>query len=235
MVGGPIAALAIIVLNFGLPLAPSRPDSGPRRNAVAVNFSAVKEMPMMKKHFGLLGLSLSAVALICSGCGGSSAKVAGVVPVTGVVTFQGAPVQGASVTFYPDGPGGRAAAGTTDAQGKYQLTTLNANDGATPGKYKVMVSKMETSGLGATMTQEEQTKYLEQHGSPPPTETKNVLPQQYSDVTATPLTATVADGDKNEFNFDLQGPPGGAAPAAGGAVPTGGHAVPPPGGTPPPP
>lgn len=189
----------------------------------------------MKKQFFVASLCLSAFALISAGCGGGTAKVSGVVPVSGVVTFQGAPVQGANLTFYPDGPGGRAAAGTTDAQGKFQLTTLNANDGAKPGTYKVMVSKMETSGPGATMTQEEQTKYLEQHGSPPPTETKNALPQQYSSVTTTPLTATVADGGKNEFNFDLQGASGGAAPAAGGGAPTGGHVVPPPGGTPPPP
>ena len=80
-----------------------------------------------------------------------------------------------------------------------ELTTLNAKDGAKPGTYKVMISKMETSGLGATMSQEEQTKYLEQHGSPPPTETKNVLPPQYAEVTTTPLTATVKDGDKNEL------------------------------------
>lgn len=148
----------------------------------------------------------------------------------------GSPVTGANVTFYPDGAGGQAAAGTTDAQGKYELTTLNANDGAKPGTYKVMISKMETSGLGATMSQEEQTKYLEEHGSPPPMETKNALPAQYADVTTTPLTATVKDGDGNEFNFDLQGAAGGAAPAASGdAAATGGNAVPPSGGTPPPP
>jgi hypothetical protein len=197
-------------------------------------------MPTMKRQFFLASLCLSALALISVGCSGGAAKVAGVVPVTGAVTFQGAPVVGANVTFYPDGAGGRAAAGTTDAQGKYQLTTLSANDGAKPGTYKVMVNKMEVSGPGATMSQEEQTKYVEQHGSPPPTETKNALPQQYAEVTTTPLTATVADGGKNEFNFDLQGAPGGAAPggaapAASGAAPTGGNVVPPSGGTPPPP
>ena len=180
------------------------------------------------KHFFLLSLCVSAIALVSAGCGGKTASVEGVVKTSGVVTLQGAPVAGASVTFYPDGAGGQAAAGTTDAQGKYELTTLNAKDGAKPGTYKVMVSKMETSGLGATMSQEEQYKYLEQHGSPPPTETKNALPQQYADITTTPLTATVRDGDKNEFNFDLQGAAGGAAPAAGGAAPTGGNVVPPP-------
>jgi len=195
----------------------------------------------MKKLFFLASLCLSALALLSAGCGGSG-EVEGVVPVSGAVTFQGAPVQGANVAFSPDGAEGRAAAGTTDAQGKYQLTTLNANDGAKPGNYKVMISKMETSGAGATMSQEEQTKYLEQHGSPPPTEIKNALPQQYAEATTTPLTATVKDGDKNEFNFDLQGTPAGAVPVAGGAAPgargktsPGGHFVPPAGGTPPPP
>jgi hypothetical protein len=186
------------------------------------------------KHVSLLtSLCACALAVVVAGCN-KTASVKGVVKTSGVVTFQGAPVAGASVTFYPDA-GGQAAAGTTDAQGKYELTTLNANDGAKPGTYKVMISKMETSGLGATMSQEEQTKYVEEHGSPPPMATKNALPAQYAEVTTTPLTATVKDGDMNEINFDLQGAAGGAAPAAGGAAASGGHAVPPPGGTPPPP
>ena len=191
----------------------------------------------MKNIFLLMGPCACALAIVVAGCS-KTASVEGVVKTSGVVTWQGAPVAGASVTFYPDGASGQAAAGTTDAQGKYELTTLNARDGAKPGTYKVMISKMEASGPGATMTQEEQTKYLEQHGSPPPTEVKNALPQQYAEVTTTPLSATVKDGDKNEFNFDLQGAAGGPAAggaAAGGAAASGGHAVPPSGGTPPPP
>lgn len=193
----------------------------------------------MKHFFVLMSSCACALAIVVAGCS-KTASVEGVVKTSGVVTWQGAPVAGASVTFYPDGAGGQAAAGTTDAQGKYELTTLNAKDGAKPGTYKVMISKMEASGPGATMSQEEQTKYLEQHGSPPPTEVKNILPQQYAEVTTTPLTATVKDGGVNEINFELQGAAGGtaasgAAAAAGGAAATGGHAIPPPGGTPPPP
>lgn len=139
-----------------------------------------------------------------SGCGPRSPKAEGVVPVAGVVTSGGKPVAGATVTFYPDSPDGRAAAGTTDAQGKFRLTTLSADDGAKPGTYKVMVSKIEVTGVGATMSQDEQYKYLEQHGSPPPAESKNVLPELYANLTSTPLTATVKDGG-NDFQFDLNG------------------------------
>jgi hypothetical protein len=154
------------------------------------------------------------IACLSAGCAKSSSKAEGVVPASGVVTLDGASVAGATVTFYPDGGAGKAAAGSTDAQGKFQLTTLNANDGAKPGTYKVMVSKIETTGPGATMSQEEQYKYLEQHGSPPPTESKNVLPEQFAEVTTTTLTATVSESGPNDFKFDLRGAPSGT-PAAG--------------------
>lgn len=156
------------------------------------------------------------IACVSSGCAKNGAKVEGVVPASGVVTMQGTPVDGASVTFYPEGTG-QAAAGTTDAQGKFQLTTLNANDGAKPGTYKVMVSKIQVTGVGANMSQEEQYKYLEQHGSPPPNESKNVLPEQFANVTTTTLTATVSESGPNEFKFELQGAAGGAS--AGGPQP----------------
>lgn len=151
---------------------------------------------------------LAAAACLALGCGPKTARVEGVVPVSGVVTSGGTPVSGASVTFFPDGAGGRAAAGTTDAQGRFELTTLIAKDGAKPGKYKVLIAKTEVTGIGANMSQEEQTKYLEQKGAPPPTETKNLLPPHYGDATKTPLNATVKQGEKNEFTFDLSGAAG---------------------------
>ena len=161
-----------------------------------------------------ISLSLAAViAAMTLGCNKGPAAVEGVVPVSGVVSFQGAPVAGASVTFFPE-VGGQAAAGTTDSQGKYQLTTLNPNDGAKPGTYKVMVSKIERTGIGATISQEEQYKYLEQHGSPPPSESKNVLPELFANVTTTPLTATVQESGPNQFDFALQEGGGGNAPVS---------------------
>lgn len=44
--------------------------------------------------------------------------------VTGVITLDGQPLADADVTFQPEGEG-RAAVGTTDSQGHYELVYLN--------------------------------------------------------------------------------------------------------------
>ena len=75
-----------------------------------------------------------------AGCSGSSGSV-GCVAVSGTVTFKGAPVDGANVTFTPQGTGLRAAFGTTDSSGRFSLTTLKPGDGAMAGLYSVTIAK----------------------------------------------------------------------------------------------
>lgn len=66
--------------------------------------------------------------------------------VSGVVTLDGKPLPGASVTFYPEGPG-QAAACTSDAQGRYRPETGN-NQGVYNGKYTVTVTKLDIPNTG---------------------------------------------------------------------------------------
>ena len=82
----------------------------------------------------LFGCAL--LVLFLSGCGGGSK--AGTYPVTGVVTFKGEPLPNAAVTFFP--VQGRPAAGMTNAQGEYFLSTFAAGDGAMSGTYSVTVA-----------------------------------------------------------------------------------------------
>ena len=103
---------------------------------------------------------------VCVGCGRDAATIKGLVKVTGTVTYQSKPVDGATVTFSPVS-GGRAAGGRTDAGGKFQLTTLNAGDGAPPGKYKVAVSKTENLGPESQMTAEDMAKMVAGGKGPP--------------------------------------------------------------------
>ena len=82
-------------------------------------------------------------ALFCVGCGGSkSGSRAELVPAAGVVTYNGEPVADATLEFRSatDVPNSLAA-GQTDAEGKFILTTDRPNDGALPGSYKVVVKK----------------------------------------------------------------------------------------------
>jgi hypothetical protein len=70
-----------------------------------------------------------------SGCGGSK-----LVPVEGIVTLDGKPVEGATVVFLPDGASGRPAQGLTASDGRFHLSTVSEK-GAGPGDYKVVVTK----------------------------------------------------------------------------------------------
>jgi hypothetical protein len=91
-------------------------------------------------RFGLL----IAVGLICcAGCGTSD-----FVPVSGVVTLDGKPVEGASVIFHRlEGEGQSAFAGT-DASGAFVLKTEDL-PGAWIGNYEVAVRKVRTEGFPA--------------------------------------------------------------------------------------
>lgn len=119
-------------------------------------------------------------------------------PVTGSVTYNGQPVEGATVTFMAGASGGRGAVGTTDASGKFQLTTFEAGDGAIPGAYKVKIAKT----VGGAPTAEGGEIMAPPTGGPPTSEEKDELPVKYKDESTSGLTADVKDGD-NDFPFEL--------------------------------
>ena len=82
------------------------------------------------------------LVVLCAGCGHGS----GPVPVRGVVKVEGQPVANAAVVFVAQDPGGRDAYGSTDANGVFRLTTTNPDDGALPGKYKVVIQPAGQGG-----------------------------------------------------------------------------------------
>lgn len=103
---------------------------------------------------------LCAAPLIFWGCGGDSSDGRGTVMVTGVVKYNGTPVENATVTLVPEaavGPAGtrKGAFGRTAKDGTFKLITFKPGDGALPGKYKVMVSKFEASVGNGTEDSEE--------------------------------------------------------------------------------
>lgn len=143
---------------------------------------------------------LTALSLLI-GCG-SEPELDGTTAVTGTVTHNGTPVEGATVTFSPTGEG-RAASGITDAEGRFKLTTLAADDGAMPGVYSVAISKTSVQGA---MTVEESEAYLQKHNQAPPAPvTKELLPVKYKNPAQSGLSATVNEGGENDFTFDLAG------------------------------
>ena len=101
--------------------------------------------------------------------------------VTGVVTLDGKPVGGASVTFYP--ADGRSSSGFTDVDGNYELSQTTDRKGAAPGEYKVTVFQDEVDALEAGGENFE-------------------LPVKYADKKKTDLTETVELGS-NEIDLEL--------------------------------
>lgn len=129
-------------------------------------------------------LAWGLLSVACLGCGGGGPVTH---PVTGTVTYHGQPVVGAQVMFTSDA--GRAAEGTTDAEGKFTLTTFKPGDGALAGVHHVTVVKMETIPS-------------KDPNNPYGAGAKSVLPARYANPKESPLQETVGAA-KNEFNFVL--------------------------------
>jgi hypothetical protein len=98
-----------------------------------------------------------ALAVLClSGCGSSDGyKLA---PVSGTITLDGQPLAGASVSFQPTGGGatpGPGSAAVTDAGGKYELKTAEAEGrpGAVVGAHVVRITGVQDQRDAADDTQ----------------------------------------------------------------------------------
>src|SRR5436309_2229687 len=86
----------------------------------------------------------AALVIAVAGCGGGGNKA---VPVKGKVTLDGAPISLASVVFLPNREGSILAQAVTNQQGDFELTTYQPNDGALPGEYRVVVTKLDEAPL----------------------------------------------------------------------------------------
>jgi hypothetical protein len=83
---------------------------------------------------------LVALVSMASGCGDGPALV----PAAGIVTLDGKPLEGATLSFVPAAGNAESTAGSdvTGPQGNFQMT-FNGRAGLAPGKYRVLISKTE--------------------------------------------------------------------------------------------
>ncbi len=131
--------------------------------------------------------------LMLTSCGGNKGGPA-TVKVTGTVTLNGAPIDGATVLFTPDigsNDGRLASQAATDSEGRFALTTHvgggKFKSGIVPGKYVVAITKLDTTATKNTFL--------------PP---KNLLPPKYADPKSSQLNAEVIAGQANDFPFPLK-------------------------------
>ena len=129
--------------------------------------------------------------MVAGGCRKqSAADRVPVVPVAGAVAFEGQPIPGALVVFHPlSGAASQTlpARGTVQDDGTFQLTTYEANDGASPGEYKVTV---------------EWRRLISDNGDVKAG--PNVLPPRYSRPQTTDLVVRVAEGSNHLKPLQVQ-------------------------------
>lgn len=150
--------------------------------------------------FQSLVFTLSAMVLL-AGCGKGDKNLP-VYPVTGIVTYNNKPVEGATVMFRnTSNKSAKVATGLTDAQGKFTLNTYGDADGAAAGDYEVAVSKF--SGGETKTGQVSMEDAIDQNKSSAP-KAKSEIPLKYADSTQSGLRFTVSESGTNDFKIELK-------------------------------
>jgi hypothetical protein len=154
----------------------------------------------------MLGWMLVLGLIMVGGCGDTAPTT---VPVTGTVTYNNNPVEGATVRFLAEGSS-HMASGTTDANGKFTLT-LNMGEekveGAQIGVNEVSVVKFEGGGEAPAADSSKEATLKMSQGAPAMTsdfESKNLLPERYASPVTSQLKYTVEAGKTNDFKIELK-------------------------------
>ncbi|TWU21353.1 hypothetical protein [Bythopirellula polymerisocia] len=129
-----------------------------------------------------------AFLIVVSGCSEDRFTI---VPVSGLVTLNGEPLEDAYVTFDPrssseDGIAGPGSFGRTDLQGRYELTTFDDRKGAVQASHRVAIRTMI-----AEEDSNERVKIVR----------KELLPDEYHRRSI--LTFQVPQGGTDQANFEL--------------------------------
>jgi hypothetical protein len=127
-----------------------------------------------------------------AGCSGGRLKT---YPVTGQILYNGQPLKGVDVAFHPVDPKndtGYPPHATTDADGKFTLTTFLKNDGAPAGEFRVAVA----FAVEAVEEGSDQSKKLTAQ-----------VPVKYHKAETSGLTVTVKAEPNVLDPIQLEGPP----------------------------
>ncbi|MFH1301831.1 MAG: hypothetical protein ABIK07_12290 [Planctomycetota bacterium] len=116
-------------------------------------------------------------------------------PVTGTVTFEGKPLEGATIVFQSTGGTPQAAVGRSDKEGHFQLRTFKDGDGAIAGEHTVAITCIKTEGPPEGANLDEVNVVIKE---------TSLIPPIYGDVNKSGLTATVKADQENQVTFDLE-------------------------------
>ena len=147
-----------------------------------------------------VGLAVAVGLVVAVGCGDGPRMA----PVKGAVLVDGKPLGQAGVTFTPV-EGGRPAWATTDANGRFELTTLRSGDGAFVGEHVVTVAEPETDApvLPRNADPDTASLYAELPTKPSRKQPKGALDPRFASRSTSGLTFTVEANKTNVAEFDL--------------------------------
>ncbi len=145
--------------------------------------------------------TLSVVSAALSGCGDGSPYA----PVSGQLSYHGKPVEGASVMLRPVGEG-RPAWAKTDSEGRFDLQTAKAGDGALIGSHKVSITAVKpVKPSGPFDPDNEQAELLAELHNASRRRYKRewIIPEKFSNPSTSGLTFEVVRGE-NTLVLDLE-------------------------------
>lgn len=154
------------------------------------------------KLYGIFSLGLLSLALGCSGGGAGGPAI---VPVDGIVTLNGNPMEGATVVFSPKKEGTMSMA-VTDAEGKFVLRTGSGKKGAAVGDHDVTVQLTVTAEAPAAGSSDGLAPAMPSELGIDPAKVKApktgaIIPERYGKPGA--LSATVPAGGLSGHKLEL--------------------------------
>jgi hypothetical protein len=146
------------------------------------------------------------VLVLGEGCSGSKLppNARPTAPVKVTVTYKGAPVADATVTFICQEGEATPAFGKTDAQGVAKMKTYVEGDGAVIGPHKVLITKTAAASSGNVAEQSSPDYVPPAEGGAPLPTAKDLVPAKYGMLAQSGLTAAVEKKPTNEFSFELK-------------------------------
>lgn len=144
----------------------------------------------------------SLVCVLLTGCG---TDLPDTVPVSGTVTLDGDPVEGATVNMLSD-ESSIVAHGKTDANGEFTVSTIIGSrtvEGAVVGTHKIAVVKTDSQG----QQMEDPKKMMEEMTTNPAITSEfrqtHLIPEKYKNPSMSQLTAEVTASGPNEITLEL--------------------------------
>ncbi|MGY8770849.1 MAG: carboxypeptidase-like regulatory domain-containing protein [Pirellulales bacterium] len=151
-----------------------------------------------------VGCTLLLLSLV--GCGNSSVTkpdhIPDLTPCTITLTYNGQPVEGATVIAASQG-GKYSAAGTTDAAGVAVMKTDALYDGVVPGDFKVSVTKRTQTDAPEVDLDAPEPEPEELGLAETPVFFEYLVPEKYASLGTAGLKFSVSEGTPHEETFDL--------------------------------